>query len=236
MGILEEAKSTLGLFERVKAIAEGANEAKAIDLLRSKLVELSAPIHLLASNALTLRQEGVGLSPISELGVAIDAVKKARERFVESPKATTLRQGTRWTSLMNRLEALAEKGRTTQASDWRNYFDGKYFQGLPPVQRGATLAATPENTKAIDRYRTLYQAFIKYRSQPPQSSDEFNTLRLLSKQLAEIAFQDDVPEDVRRFLDATSLGAGLDLLTPEVIDWLRENNLLANYIVRARAN
>jgi hypothetical protein len=236
MGILEEAKSTLALLSKVKAVAEGANEARAIDQLRNELAQLSEPINQLACGALILRQGGVGLSTVPELKGVADTVRKAQERFAESPKATTLRQGTRWTALTNKLEKFAKDGATTQASDWQNFFENNYFVGPSPTQRGAKLAKTPENSKAIERYQTIYQAFNKYRSQPPKDSGDFNTLRSLSKQLAEITFQEDVPEEVRKFLDATSFGAGLDLLTPEVLNWLRENNLLTNFTVRAKAN
>jgi len=236
MGILEDAKSTLERLAKVRAAATGANEANAIELLRSALMDMLAPISLLSTNASLLRQKGVDLSPIPELRVVIAAVKTAQERFIESPKATTLRQGTRWTSLTNRLGAIAASGRSAQAIDWGRFFENNYFGGLPPTQRFAKLAATPENAIAIKRYQAAYQAFARYRSQPPVDSDDFDTLRLLSNQLTEIVFQEDVPDDVKKFLDATSSGAALDLLTPDVLKWLRENELLGNYTVRAKTH
>ena len=236
MGIIEDAKLTLSLLTKVKAVEDGANEAKAIDQLRIELVKLSAPIHSLACRALLFRQEGVGQSSIPDLKVVADTVIKNRDRFVENPKATTLRNGTRWTSLTNKLETFSTTGSTTQAQDWQNFFEDNFFVGLSPALRGAKLAKTPENMKAIILYQSTYQTFNKYRSQPPNDSDEFNTLRLLSKQLAGIHFQEEVPDDVRKFLDATNFGAGLDLLTPEVLEWLRENKLLTNYTVRVKSN
>lgn len=235
MGILEEAKSTLTLLTKVKAVSEGASEADAIDQLRIELVKLSAPIRQLSSRALVFRQEGVGLSQVPELKIVTDTVIKSRDRFVENPKATTLRNSTRWTTLTKKLETIATAGAATQANDWKTFFEENFFVGLPPAQRGAKLAKTPENTKAINQYQTTYQSFIKYRSQPPNDLDGFNTLRSLSNQLAEIVFQEEVPDDVRKFMDATSFGAGLDLLTPSVLEWLRENNLLTNYTVRAKS-
>jgi hypothetical protein len=234
MGILEEARSTLTLLDKVNAASQGVEEAQALDSLRNALSELSNSISLLASNASILRHEGISLSAIPDIGGVLDAVKNTRNRFIEIPKATTLRQGTRWTTLMSKLESLADQGREKQASDWRDYFEGNYFKGLPPDKRAATLAQTPDNKKAINNYRSLYQTFIKYRSQPPKNHEGFEDLQLLSKQLSEVGFQDDVPDDVRKFLDATSFGAGLDFVTIDVLNWLRDNNLLTNFIVRAK--
>jgi hypothetical protein len=233
MGILEDAKSTLVHLAKVNAAATGAAEANAIESLRSALMEMLGPISLLSVNASILKQEGVELSPIPKLKDVIAAAKSVQDRFVENPKATTLRQGTRWKSLSDKLDTLALSGRSTQAQDWSRFFEANYFGGLPPAQRFAKLAATPENANAIKRYQAAYQAFSKYRSQPPVGPTDFNTLRALSKQLTEIIFQEDVPDDVKKFLDATSSGAALDLLTTDVLKWLRENKLLGNYVVRA---
>lgn len=236
MKILEEAKSTLERLEKVKAAAAGVDEAKALELLRIELIALIAPISRLSSNALIYRQEGVSLSQVPELKGVIDVVDKNCELFKATPKATTLRSGTRWTGLIGKLEAIVGKIRVTQASDWGKFFESVFFGGLPPASRFVNMAATPENKNAMERYRTAYQSFIKYRSQPPVDAADFDTLRLLSNQLTAIVFKEDVPDDVKKFLDATSSGAALDLLTPDVLKWLRENELLGNYTVRAKVH
>lgn len=73
---------------------------------------------------------------------------------------------------------------------------------LPPAKREATLAKTPENERALKRYRELYQSFIQYRTKPLTNADNFQKLHLLSQQLTAIKFREDVPEDVRKFLEA----------------------------------
>jgi len=237
MTLIIDATSTLERLIQQKAAVEGAEESKALDILQVELSELAWPIKALATNNAVLRSEGISLSAVPDLGNVIESVEKSLERFKQMPKATTLRQGKVWTSLTNRLQTLAQKAKTAQINDWQLYFDNHFFGGLPPAKREATLAAkTPQNEKALKLYRELYQSFIKYRQQAPTNTEEFKQLRLLSQQLAEIAFQEDVPEAVRKFLDAVSGGAGLNLLTTEVLTWLHDNGLLANYVVRARIN
>jgi hypothetical protein len=216
--------------------ADGAEEARTLDSLRGELAELASPIHELADKAVVFRGEGVNLSVISDLSNVRESAEKALERFQLAPKATTLRQGRVWTALTNKLQTLAQKAQTIQTADWQHYFDDHMFGGLPPAKREVILAKTPQNERALIRYRELYKSFVKYRLQPPTNVDEFNKLRSLSQQLAEITFQEDVPDAVRKFLDALSGGAGLHLLTTEVLTWLRDNDLLANYVVRARIN
>ncbi len=236
MSLITDATSTLERLTRLRTAAEGAEEARALEALRKELADLASPIYELATRGAVFRSEGVTLSAIPDLANVRENVQKAFERFQQASKATTLRQGRMWTTLDNKLQTLAQKAQSTQSTDWLHYFDHHLFSGLPPAKRESTLAKTPQNEQALKRYRELYQSFIKYRQQPPTNAEEFNKLRQLSQQLAKITFQEDVPEDVRKFLDALGVGAGLHLLTSEVLNWLRDNGLLGNYVVRARIN
>lgn len=236
MALITDATSTLERLTQLRTAAEGAEETKALDSLRVDLAALANPINALAAKMSVFRSEGVNLSAIPDLANVKESVQKTLARFQQTPKATTLRRGTVWTTLTNRLQTLTNNAQTALGEDWRRYFDNNLFSGLPPAKREATLAKTPQNKQSLARYWILYQSFIKYRQQLPTCAEEFNNLRQLSQQLAEITFQEDVPEDVRKFLEALSSGAELQLLTPEVLTWLRDNKLLENYVVRARIN
>lgn len=236
MAITDKAQVALLRLNKMREAREGVDEAKALEGLRSQLLQLAAPINLCASNANLLANKGVVLSSVTEIDSVIETVRKTLMRFVEIPKSTTLRQGTRWTGLSSKLEALAIKVGGAQANDWKIFFDGKFFGGLPPTQREAKLIlAIPGNKEALDRYKMLYQSFVKYRTNIPKDAEEFMALKAISDQLSEIKFEDkDIPDDVRKFFEATNTGASLDLLTNEVIEWLRSNNLLNRYVVRAK--
>jgi hypothetical protein len=234
MAMLADATATCDRLQKLRGIAEGADEAKAIESLRVELAEFATLVNGLAFSGALFREHGVSLSAVSDLASTQESVQKARERFLLAPKATTLRQGTRWTSLTAKLKTLVDKTKIAQNGDWLRHFDQHFFGGLPPAKRETTLAKTPENEIALKRYRDLYQSFIQFRLKPPTSAEDFQKLHLLSQQLAAIKFQEDVPEAVRKFLEALSTGAGLHLLTPDVLTWLQENGLLANYVVRAR--
>lgn len=234
--LITDATSTLERLTKLRTAAEGAEEAKALDSLRVDLAALASPIHALAAKAAVLRGEGVSLSEIPDLANVREHLQKSLERFKRTPRATTLRRNTVWTTLTSKLQTLTQKAQTALLDDWQQYFDSHFFSGLPPPRREATLAKTPENDQALKSYREFYQSFIRYRLQQPTNAEDFSKLRLLSQQLAKIDFQEDVPEAVRMFLEASSSGAGLHLLTPEVLTWLRDNGLMANYVVRARIN
>lgn len=234
MSLLETAQESLARLMKVEAAREGVVEAQELGALRNELENISLPLKVLAANSATLRKEGVPLSAVSEVRAAIETVKNVATRFGEVPTSTTLKQGTRWTGLTKKLTALATLVSDTRASDWQIFFDSNFFGGARPEARRARLAPTPENEKMLILYSRLFQTYIKYRTQIPKDSADFEVLRCISDDLADIQFQEDVPADVRKFFEATGKGAGLDLVTNEVIEWLRINNLLGSYVVRAR--
>jgi len=236
MTLTDKAQSVLSRLHEIEATRDGVAEAKALDEFHNQLFELAAPINQQAQHYTLLLEEGVNFSPIGEIGTVIEAVQKVSMRFNETLKATTLKQGKSWAILSEKLSSLAQKVKLSQAQDWKNFFDNNFFGGLPPTQRKAKLASTPENVEAIKRYSELYHVFISYKSKAPIVADEFIRLRSLSEQLTQIKFQEDVPDDVRKFFEATSTGANLELITLEVLGWLRQNDLLCNYVVRAKTN
>jgi hypothetical protein len=231
----EKSQAVLIRLNKIQEAKEGVDEAKTLDGLRNELGQLVNPIKQLASNAKLLSNQGLKLSSVLEFDSAVETVRKVSARFQEEPKSSTLRQGTRWSGLKNKLITLAINIGEAQANDWNTFFAINFFGGLPPTQRGAQLAPTPENKKALERYKILYQNFNKYRSNIPKDAEEFEYLRKLSEQLNQIKFQEDVPGDVSKFFQAIGTGgASLEMLTAEVIDWLRSNNSLMNYVVRAK--
>jgi hypothetical protein len=236
MPLLKMAQESLARLTKIEAAREGVAEAQSLEGLLSELKLKAFPLKELAANAIVLRKEGVGLSSTAEIAAAIDTIKNVSTRFSEVPKSTTLKQGARWTGLTKKLVGLATQVADTQTKDWQSFFENNFFGGVRPELRRATLAPTPENEKMLKRYTELFQGFIKYRTQIPKDGNEYRILKGLSDQLAELKFQENVPDDVRTFFEATGTGASLELLTNEVIDWLRSNNLLGRYIVRARIN
>ena len=236
MSMRDRAEMSLARLQKIFEARQGVDEARALEGIRLELVKMATPVNIGASNARLLIDHGVALSYDLDLGSVIATVNRVLMRFEEAPKSSTLKQGGRWTNLTSKLEALSSELIEGHNNDWKLHFSGHYFGGLSPVQREANLIlAIPGNKEAIERYKLLYQQFIKFRTSIPKDDDEFVRLSEISTQLANIHFEDkDIPEDVRRFFEATNTGANLDLLTVEVISWLRSNNLLGRYVVRAK--
>lgn len=239
--LLSDARNVKERLMSAEAARSGIEEAEALAAKRNELQELADRVVALARRNTLLREQNITLSPIPSIDKAKQQISQNNARFVESPKAATLVDKQRWSKLVSVLTELATKAETLQQQDWETYFSSKLFGGVSPEQRRQTiLQALPANQNALQRYTDLYRCFQQYRNSIPGTADALREVHACSKQLEEIQKQfvenNDVPVGVRAFFNATSTGTGasLDFLTPEVIEWLRTNNMLANYVVRAR--
>jgi len=237
--LLKDAQIVRSRLVRAEAASIGIEEANALASKKADLEGHAARIVMLTRRNSLLRNEGINVTPTQNTEKTRQLVIQIGERFKESPKSATLVDKQRWTKLTGALTEFIVSGEAQQKTDWNVYFSRKLFGGVPPEQRKQTiLQSLPANKSALERYTFLYERFNQHRNRIPSTVEALRELHTYSKDLADIEFveNDDVPQSVRAFFSATSTatGASLDLLTPEVFEWLRTNKMLANYVVRAR--
>lgn len=237
--ILDEARVARERLQRANAASSSVEEAESLARKKNELREWDSRVEFLVSRRSVLRQRNIPLSPAPNVERAKQLCGRILARFTESPKAATLVGMQRWTNLAQAFAEFNASEDTLQKQDWKGYYGSRLFGGVPPEQREQTiLMSLPENQAALGLYRRLYRQLSQYRNSVPVAVEELDDLQACSRELSEIRFVEngDVPVAVREFFNATSSGSGanLDLLTPEVIGWLRTSNMLNNYAVRAR--
>jgi hypothetical protein len=237
--MLDEARVARARLARADEASSSIEEAEALAKKKNELSALAAKVESLANRRAMLRQGGVPLSATPDVEKAKQLCSMVLARFTESPKSATLVDRQRWTKLSEVLLEFNVSEETLQKQDWKEFYRTRLFAGVSPEQRKQTILMTlTENQKEWDRYKRLYTQFAQYRNSVPVTAEDLGFVQACSKELSEIRFveNDDVPVAVREFFNATSSGSGasLDLLTTEVIAWLRANNMLNNYAVRAR--
>lgn len=234
--LLEKARAALTQLQQARDAQAGLSEAQELQRLNKALSGKAARVAGLIERVALLRQYQVPLSEGPAVGPVRQAIVNLSERFREVSTVRTLTQGNRWSKVVDGVETLSDELDSQLREDWREYFSNKLFAGPPPEKRKATLVQTPDNKQAITQYTRLYESFVRYRSSVPASAEALEEVHKNSRELETIKFKEDVPDNVKRFFDAVATGGGasLELLTHDVIDWLRENKLLGSYVARAR--
>lgn len=238
--ILDEAKKLRDRLLRAEAATSNVEEAEALSKKKIELRDLVDKVANLAERRCWLKDGGVSLSdPPEDLEKVKQTCRLLSTRFTESPHASTLVDKQRWKNLTESVIKFQTVEETQQKQNWKSFFETKLFGGVPPEQREQTiLMSLPENQEALTQYRNLYKRLTAFRTLIPSTVEELKGVLNCSVELSRIEFIEnkDVPSEVREFFKATSSGTGanLDLLTSEVIAWLRSNDMLKNFSVKAR--
>ena len=233
--MLEKSKDIITRLERIENAQENVEEAQVLADLKSNL---DIPLRTLSATSESLNillDSGVGISLAiaRESAEVLESVRKVSEKFIVDPKSTTLKAGRRWTSLVKKLEDFGDQYSSKLVNLWQSYFDEQLFGGLAPERRRAVLGMTPHNNEAIKKYEELWLRFRAFRGQLPSSKDEISELQGISSELGMVKFDEDIPEEVMLFIDASHSGAHLSLVTEVVLTWLTDNDLMDTYTVRA---
>jgi hypothetical protein len=233
--LLVDAKAAHERLQSAQAARANLDEAHALADLHKSLAGKAAIMHALVARAGLLGQRGVPLSSCPDFEAMRKTIGSLSKRFAEVQKSSTLTQGKHWTGLLTALETAIATVEANQRHDWSAYVTDHLFAGLPPERRKVGLVQTPDNKAAFERYTRLYEKFARYRNSIPTTAEGLDEVHELSDALAQIAFEENVSKEVEAFINALAYGASLELLTAEVIEWLREHDLLGSYVVRARA-
>lgn len=233
--LIDSARAAHERLQSAEAARVNLDEAQALLSLQKELSAKAVKLHDLVCRANLLRAHGVVLSPSPDTKRLRNSIVNLRKRFDEKPGATTLTQGKHWTGLQTDLDTAIATIEGEQRQDWKNYFATRLFTGLPPEQRKVGLVQTPANVLALKQYTRLYETFARYRNAVANTVEEIDEVHSCSEALRNITFVEDVPKAVELFINAVSTGAGLEMLTAEVMDWLRTQGLIESFVVRARA-
>jgi hypothetical protein len=236
MHLLDESEKALERLRVAEAARGRVDVAHALGELYEELHARAGRIAVLAQRRSLLKNKGISISVPADLGRVKDRVIGVASQFKGAPEVSTLKVGSRWTGLLGALDGIAEALDRAVLDGWKSYFRTALFAGLPPDVKSGRLAPTLDNKKRLAEYTRLYERFITYRDRVPETAERLEELQQISRQLEAITFVEDMPAEVVEFLRATATqnGASLKALTPDVLEWLKKQDLAIEYVVRAR--
>ncbi|NIF85483.1 hypothetical protein F3J24_18445 [Comamonas sp. Tr-654] len=163
--------------------------------------------------------------------------EQARQLLQAGGNVQDLSTDSLWTRLTNAAESANERVREAARSQWRQFVADLGHVDSPSVLEGRMLK-TPANEALLARYKQQHARFqAVVRSDLPTSAatqDEIANAVAVLKDLRE-QLKGTAPDTVRLFLKAAETGgAALELLTPEVMEWLRANDDPARFVIKPK--
>ena len=230
----QRAAELKGRLSRLHDLSAKVQEASDLERLRQDLTRRVEKFQPHMQKQVLLQANAVAAaSPATVVRMARRAAGLL-EKFQAEPTAATLKKGKIWQTLLDELDEAGSELSENVLTAWRRA-RRDYFAGDTPATLRGRLARTAENVRALDQYRVLHQALDTAFLAAPADQATIDQVKRLAKQLEAQTFNFDVPEAVKKFLEAVQsvAGAPLDLLTPEVIDWLKANQSFGAYHIIA---
>lgn len=145
-------------------------------------------------------------------------------------------KGDLWTRLLNSAAGMTTKTETVVRQVWALRIEESGVVDSPE-RIEEQMPKSPANMSTLQDYKQLYERYKVLRTQfSPKSSEDLTALRESALQLQELLQKIDLelPDDVRKFYRGLNCGAGLELLTPTVLSWLKEKDDISRFVVRVR--
>jgi hypothetical protein len=234
----QRAAALKGRLLRLNELSAKVQEASDLERLRQDLGRRLEKFEPNTQKQALLQANAVAASSPATVVKMVRRAVGLLEKFQVEPTAATLKKGKIWQTLLDELDEAGSELSEAVLTAWRRA-RRDFFAGDTPATLRGRLARTAENDHALEQYRALHQELDTAFSAAPADQATIDQVKRLAKQIEATAqtFNFDVPERVKRFLEAVQsvAGAPLDLLTPEVIDWLKANHSFDAYRIIARS-
>lgn len=222
--------------EELDRLASNVTEVNALEGLRAELSKPTGRLGSELNKQELLTAAGIAVPVPASLTTARKRASALLEKFKGEPKAATLKRGQIWSALLKEINDAGNDLSSAVFAAWRGHRQA-VFAGETPAQIRGKLARTPTNDQAYEKYDGLYSRLkTAFDVLPPDTATIAATWQI-AEELEKVAkdFDFDVPADVKQFLEAvlSIKGAPLSLLTPSVLEWLRNNSGLESYAIRA---
>ena len=169
--------------------------------------------------------------PVSEKVKLSEFAKDLLEAFDTEPTAQSLKANGLLTNALRALKRLVESHETNLDNALNDFIRSKYG-GINPRDLNLSAAKTPKNTELIQNFKFEYERFRDAQRTTPITTEVLDNIETIGSRLQEIIkkVDFDVPDEVKNFFNGIENGgADLNLLNETVVNYLRENNMIADF-------
>lgn len=222
---------------RLDKLGSSVAEAGDLEGLRGDLAGRAEKLGTHLTNQVRLVDAAIAVPPPASLLAARKRAGGILERFRAQPKASTLKRAQAWRSMLDEIDTASRDLASAVMAAWRAYRQHVFAGDAPAVIR-SRLARTKANDAAFNEYQRRFDRFEAAFETLPADRAAIDRVKELAADLEAVAqnFDFAVPAEVKQFLEAvlSVSGAPLALLTPEVVNWLKETDSFDNYRVSAK--
>lgn len=236
--LLEEAQKAQAGLEKVRMANQMRHQLAVIQHRTAEWTKHKLQHAQLQSRSGYLLMEQSAPAPLAKANERVRALcTQAQQLLKQSGNIEVLSEEDLWLRLLGAAEQANKVCEDAIRAAW-----SMLIWELGDVESWNVIAsrvpATPANEKALTSYRELFSKYAALKSADmPSSPASAGQLRECVAQLREIHTSlTPAPVSVQKFFKAVDAGgASLDLITEEVLAWLKSHDDWARFVVRLRA-
>ena len=236
----------MNLFERASTVERKLAELKVLDQRATEFEALRERRDALRNALRTFRVANDRLKGFRALklcsGIQPAVAAKVSEAALELSKAfaidrrsSTLTAGQRWKKFLAELQRVQDSADALSKSTWQEFIQTEVAL-KSPTELEREIPPSPENRAAFALYCEKFSDSEGKLRQSQGGASQIPAIRAAVKDAlaAYSQLKFDYPPAVAEFLrqSMTPTGVPLDRVSGELLDWLRERNMLGRYAVR----
>ncbi len=177
-------------------------------------------------------REKISVELPKNIDTIITIIERIENNFQKDPTIQSLTKSNYWPKFEDNFKNINISFDKIIKTTW-NKFIQESLPSETPRNLELSTFKTGKNEKLLKQYRFCFEELESLKRDLPTGEESFQQVRLLSEKSKEAYSQieRDIPNDVGIFLKAINVdgGASLDLLTEEVVKWLKKKNSYQEY-------
>lgn len=210
---------------KLKLLSTGNEEARELKVYADKLKDCNDSIALLHNYVKLFSSQDKKIKIDTDFTKFYKLLEKVQSKFNETPSRQSLVFRNQWTNLEEGINIIIDQFNSNMKNAWKEYCQN-YYSGETPGQLAGTIAQTDANKNLLSNFQSDFSKFESLLKTLSVKEEDFSEIKILAEKLQETIqkLDRDVPEDVMHFLNDLNQngGATLELLTEEVLAWLKQ--------------
>lgn len=235
--ITDQCREMLNKFGYLEEKDKIKSDMDYLNARKDELEQLNQGFGLIVEKTETLFARNL-IKPheIPELATTIEVIQKIKNKLRKSPRKLT--EGKDYDNVLNQLHNSTKEILSALKLAWDNFTQSQFKER--PLDMLNTIKNEPQFEHLVQKIVDSTNSLQKIRREVPSSQDQILGLEDTFKKLSEAwASLPMIDQEVELFIQKanSNSGATLNMLTPKVSDWLRQNSMSDSYgIFRRKGN
>jgi hypothetical protein len=237
--LIEICKSLRTGLEQVRVANQTRQEIAALQIRKKEWEALITQRKTILEKAKIVDVEILSAESVVQTNSAIASlVSTAREKLENGLNVQSLSEENLWTKLTSLAASSNAAIETTTKNIWAQFVDSLGHVDTPNELESRMLK-TPANMTLIEQYKLHFNRYQSaFRSRLPESLEAKSAIESMVSTLNDFRsqLQSNAPDSVKTFLKAVdSGGAQIELVTTEVLEWLKSNDDVNRFVVKSKS-